>query len=388
VKKIAILFLGRRGAGPVYTYEISCALSRYAKLLVFLSSFIDNKEIWDREAKNNKNIKIMYIKTYNSGCGFLLSFMNIFRFIKIIRSMNTYNPDMIYSTWVHYWDPFIYPFLQCKLKVKTIHDVETKKGEEGIRWQWLRWFSFRHADKYIILSGRYRENLIAKGIDEHNIVLMPLAGFSYYNDGTQESGFIFHNKILFFGRIVEYKGLKVLLEAMKLVVKNNPGMKLVIAGDGDMSSYKNDVELLKENLEIHNNWIPNDSVKYYFKDTDLTIVPYIEATQSGIIPLSYVFSKPVIASKAGALPEQVKDGETGLLTDPDNPSALANAIQRLMSSPELLSKMGKKCNEYYTTELAWDSSAKKIISLFVAKGLIPKSPLTSSRGSFRAFLRY
>jgi glycosyltransferase involved in cell wall biosynthesis len=270
---------------------------------------------------------------------------------------------MLYSPWAHYWDPFIYPFLQCKLKVKTIHDVETKKGEEGIGWQWLHFFSFKHADKYIILSKRYKKNLILKGIDEHNIVLIPLAGFSYYNNETAESGFIFHNKILFFGRIVEYKGLKVLLDAMKLVVKNNPDMKLVIAGDGDMSSYRNDIELLKENLEIHNTWIPNDSVKHYFKNIDLTIVPYIEATQSGIIPLSYSFSKPVIASNIGALPEQIKEGETGLLADPNNPSILADTIRRLMGSPELLSNMAKKCSEYYITKLALDSSAKKIINL-------------------------
>jgi glycosyltransferase involved in cell wall biosynthesis len=363
MRRIAVLFLGRKGAGPVYTYEMICALSNYAELLVVLSSYIDNKDVWDKKAVEDKNIKPVYIKTYRSKCQFILSFFNAIRFIKIIKTINSYNPDMLYSAWVHYWDPFIYPFLKCKLKIKTIHDVEIKKGEDGMGWRYLRYFSFKHANKYIILSKKYRRNLVAKGIDENSIIVIPHAGFAYYKGQENEADVTFHNKLLFFGRIVEYKGLQVLFDALKLIIETNPKIKLVVAGDGDLSPYKKDIELLKENLEIYNRWIPNDEVKKYFNAADISVLPYTEATQSGIIPLSYSFSKPVIASNVGALAEQIIDKETGFLVEPNNPPALSEAILKLMTSPELLFKMSKKCGNYYRTELTWDSSAKKIMAL-------------------------
>jgi glycosyltransferase involved in cell wall biosynthesis len=363
-KKIVVLFLGRTGVGPIYTYDIVNALSKYIKVFVILSSYIDNRNIWDKESKNNKNIQINYIKTYRSKLTFLLSFFNIFRFTKLIKTINGYQPNMVYSTWVHYWDPLIYPFLKCKIKIKTIHDIELKKGEKSIGFRLLNLFSFKYADKYIILRNRYKSVLISKGIQEKDIIVIPHTYVSYFdNMNYHKLDIKFHNKILFFGRIVEYKGLNVLLKAMEIVVKQIPGIKLIIAGAGDISKYKRELEILKNNVEIYNYWISNDEIQKYFNMIDILILPYIQASQSGIIPLSFSFAKPVIASDVGAIAEQICNGETGFLIEPNNSEVLANIINETMSSPDMLLKMGKKCHEYYLMQLALNTDAKKIIDL-------------------------
>jgi glycosyltransferase involved in cell wall biosynthesis len=363
MKRILLLFLGKTGAGPVYTYEMARELSKNAQIFLILSDYIDNKEIWNKEKEKNKNVQIKYIKTYNSKLSFFLSFFNIFQFIRLIRTINKCNPDLLYSTWVHYWDPLIYPFLKCKIKIKTIHDPEIKKGEDGLPWQLLHYFSFRYADKYVILSKIFKQGLIKKGIDKNDIIVIPHAGFSYYKNKEENNKYIFHNTILFFGRIVEYKGLDVLLSAMKIVVRSIPQIKLIIAGDGDISKNEKDLQLLKNNVDIYNQWISNNDVEKYFRLADISVLPYIEATQSGIIPLSYSFSKPVIASAVGAISEQVLEGETGYLVAPANSLILAEMIIRIMNSPSLIKEMSRKCHCYYESCMTWESSAKKILSL-------------------------
>jgi glycosyltransferase involved in cell wall biosynthesis len=364
LKKITILYLGRKGGGPIYTYEMACALSKNVNVLAVLSLYIENKEAWEQEAKENKNLNVKYVKTYKSILGFIFSYLNIFRFIKIIRIINSYKPDMFYSTMEHFWDVIIYPFVKCKLKIKTIHDVELHKQEDGIVHRFFHYFAFKQADKYVILSKKFTQDLINRGIKEQNIIHIPHANYFYYVSEPKSRSFKFHNRILFFGRILEYKGLDILLQAMKIVVKRMPDIKLVIAGDGDISAYQKDILELNENIELHNQWIAAEDVKRYFENIDIVILPYIQASQSGIISLAYSFSKPIIASNVGALDEQMCDGETGYLIEPNNHRVLAEKILHLMASPDIIYSMNKKCYKTYTTEFTWKASAEKIIECF------------------------
>ncbi|MDR2789689.1 MAG: glycosyltransferase family 4 protein [Campylobacteraceae bacterium] len=361
MRKIAILYLGRRGAGPIYAYEMARALSKENNIFAVLSSYTENKSAWDSEVQINKNLSIKYVNTYTSMPSFLLSSLNLFRFIEIIRSINLYSPDIFYSPMEHFWDAVIYPFVRCKLKIKTIHDVKLHKQEDSFAYRFFHWFTFRQADKYVILSKKFTQNLINKGIKKQNIIHIPHANFSYYSNEKENRDFYFNNKILFFGRILEYKGLHVLLKAMKIVVKNMPNIKLVIAGDGNISPYKNDIDILHDNIELHNEWISIEDVKIYFKDIDVVVLPYIQASQSGVIPLAYSFSKPVIVSNTGALDEQMYDGKTGYLIEPHNHKMLAERILYLMSSPDMIYRMSKECYKVYKNELTWEASAKKFM---------------------------
>ncbi|MDR1614940.1 MAG: glycosyltransferase family 4 protein [Campylobacteraceae bacterium] len=361
MKKIAILYLGRRGAGPIYAYEMALALSKHSSVSVILSSFIENKKTWDNIAKVEKNLNVTYENTYNSILGFLFSSLNIFRFIKIIKSINLYKPDIFYSPMEHFWDVVIYPFVKCRLKLKTIHDIKLHKQEDGFIYRFFHQFVFKQADKYVILSKKFTEDLTAKGIKEQDIIYIPHANFSYYSDKQENLYFHFYNKLLFFGRILEYKGLHILLKAMRIVVKEIPDIKLIIVGDGDISSYKNDIEILHDNIELHNKWIAIEDVKNYFQKIDIVVLPYIQASQSGIIPLAYSFSKPVIASNIGALDEQLYDGKTGYLVESGNHEMLAEKILYLMKSSDIICKMSKECYKVYKNEMTWEASAKKIM---------------------------
>jgi glycosyltransferase involved in cell wall biosynthesis len=142
--------------------------------------------------------------------------------------------------------------------------------------------------------------------------------------------------ILFFGFIRNYKGLDILLEAMK-ILKDRPATggtkfqipKLLIAGEfyEDEKPYKELIDKLgiRDLLILHTDFIPDSKVRYYLCAADAVIQPYRNATQSGVTPLAYHFERPMIVTNVGGLPSLVPHKKAGLVAEP-NPQAIAGAI--------------------------------------------------------------
>ena len=152
---------------------------------------------------------------------------------------------------------------------------------------------------------------------------------------TEEEGLV-----LFFGRIWEYKGLKYLLKAEPLISARVPAARFLIAGEGEDFTRYEKLVVNRDRFEVHNRWISDDERAVMFQRAGMVVLPYIEATQSGVIPVASTYSKPVVATAVGSIPEVVEDGQTGLLVQPRDPNALARAIVALLRDKELRHRMG------------------------------------------------
>jgi glycosyltransferase involved in cell wall biosynthesis len=141
--------------------------------------------------------------------------------------------------------------------------------------------------------------------------------------------------VLFFGFIRRYKGLDLLLQAIPEVTV--PGVKFLLAGEfyDDPADYYELINSLNiaDQLIIHEQFIPNERVKYYFSAADVVIQPYRNATQSGVTPLAYHFEKPMIVTNVGGLPDYVPDGKVGLVVNPD-PGSIAAGINKFFQADE------------------------------------------------------
>src|SRR5258707_5206877 len=105
--------------------------------------------------------------------------------------------------------------------------------------------------------------------------------------------------LLFFGRIWEYKGLEYLIRAEPLISARVPDVEIVIAGRGeDFEKYRH-MMVDPDRFVIDNETIPDDRVARYFGESSVVVLPYIDASQSGVVPIAYSFSKPVIATTVG-----------------------------------------------------------------------------------------
>jgi glycosyltransferase involved in cell wall biosynthesis len=139
------------------------------------------------------------------------------------------------------------------------------------------------------------------------------------------------NLVLFFGLIRPYKGLAFLIDAIPGVLKELD-CGLVVAGEfyDDKAKYTALIEArgLREHVRLEDRYISNEDVAVYFSAADVVVLPYVEASQSGIVPIAYSFDTPVISTRVGGLPEAVLDGETGFLVDPGSAAQLTEAILR------------------------------------------------------------
>lgn len=141
---------------------------------------------------------------------------------------------------------------------------------------------------------------------------------------------------LFFGLIRDYKGLDTLLDAWAKFRRE--GHKLLVAGEFYTSreKYIRQIEALglKDDVILHDFFVPDDRVKSYFSAADCVVLPYKSATQSGVTQICYNFCTPVIVTNVGGLAEIVPDGRVGFVCEPSK-DGVADALERIYEGDRL-----------------------------------------------------
>jgi glycosyltransferase involved in cell wall biosynthesis len=141
--------------------------------------------------------------------------------------------------------------------------------------------------------------------------------------------------LLFFGFIRPYKGVDVLLRALALV----PERRLVVAGeiwDGEdrLRSLVDELGLTCR-VDLRLSYLPSEELDVLLRDADALVLPYTSGTGTQMVRVAQVHGVPVIASRIGAVPDQVDDGVDGLLVDPGDVDGLAEAIRSLYAPGRL-----------------------------------------------------
>ena len=119
-----------------------------------------------------------------------------------------------------------------------------------------------------------------------------------------------------------------------------------------------------ERVVVHNEYIPDERRSQLFRQASVVVLPYVEASQSGVIPLAYSFMKPVVATTVGGLPEMVEDGRTGYLVPPRDERALADAIVRLLRDKTLCLQMGLQGKRKLDAECAPSVVARQTLAVY------------------------
>ncbi len=137
---------------------------------------------------------------------------------------------------------------------------------------------------------------------------------------------------LFFGRAEPYKGLDVLVEAVRLLPSDVPLKVVVAAHGGDAERLARDTAD-DQRFEWRLGFVRDEQIPSLFAESSFVVLPYRAATQSGVVPLAFANARSVVATTVGALPEAVEDGRTGMLVPPEDPNALAEALAALAADP-------------------------------------------------------
>src|SRR6476659_6952811 len=273
----------------------------------------------------------------------VINSINPLNWIKVGKRIKNETPDIVV---VRYWIPLMGPALGTILKkvrknkhtrviciADNIIPHEHRPGDKAF----TRYF-LKTCDAFITMSEKVMSdlrNFVSK--DKPAILIQhPLYdNFGEIISKTEARGKLKirndESIVLFFGFIRKYKGLDILLDAMKILKYQMSNLKLLIAGEfyEDEKPFLEQINKLgiNDTVILRTNFIPDSEVKYYLCAADAVIQPYRNATQSGVTPLAYYFEKPMIVTNVGGLPSLVPNEKAGIVTEPTAPS-IANAILR------------------------------------------------------------
>ncbi|MBO4902897.1 MAG: glycosyltransferase family 4 protein [Lachnospiraceae bacterium] len=274
---------------------------------------------------------------------FVLNSANPFSCLKTAAKINKLQPDLVIFQWLHPYFAPCYTIIAKHIKTaKTLfmcHNVFPH--ERFILDKKLTKMTLKQGDYFTVHAKSDAEDLLSILPDANlQVTVHPAYNFFKQKDLSRAQAREFLNipdeakVLLFFGLVREYKGLRHLLDALKILKDEDPentrGLHLLIAGDfaGGRPEYDAYIDTLGISgmLNITDGHIPIGEVEKFFAACDLVVLPYEDATQSGVIQVAYSFDKPVLATRVGGLPDVVFDGETGYLVEPKRPDLIAQAV--------------------------------------------------------------
>jgi starch synthase len=247
-----------------------------------------------------------------------------------------------------------YPWRRYAL---TVHDPAPHLGEPALdAWtRVVRRRLLRGADLVFAHAAVLAEELRAEGK-----VLGPVEVVPHGFGEVVEAPLPARPSLLFFGRIMRYKGVDTLLDAMPAVWARNPDVTLTVAGSSD-EGLSHPV-LADPRVTLRDEHVPEAAVPQLFADATCVVLPYLQATQSGVGAEARQFGRAIVATEVGGLPELITP-DTGRLVAPGAPEALAAAIAEVVETPGLAAELGRNAAAS-TGDAGWSSVAEKTLAAY------------------------
>ena len=303
---------------------------------------------------------------------YTISSINIFSWFRTANKILRQKPDLIIFS---YWNPFFAPcfgYIAQLLKnkmgsnklISICHNIEPH--EKNFIDKNLIKFYLKPFKNFILMSS-YVENQLKLYKKKFNSSVRFLPINEKYNIPYNKSKIKLEMNyktddklILFFGLIRPYKGLDNLLHAFNDVLLNDHSIKLVIAGEAyeKLDRYKKIIN----KYDMHNNiiWIDeflsNQFIEKLMIISDLLILPYNSASQSGVLSQAWQYNLPSIVTNVGGLPECVDEGKSGYIVEPNDVNQLSIRIKDFFNSndsvemPEYIKLNKKKFSWNYHIE--------------------------------------
>ena len=347
--KIAILALHF----AEYASRLALALSAAHRVLLVLSAGNARHELPDDlRAQLARSVTVRTVELPRLRDPRLLSTN-----LAIIRILSDFSPEILHVQEFHpaFTGWAMLSILRRVPVVLTVHDhIQHSGGIPRDSWKWtvVQWFR-RKATRVIVHGPRMRAELLQMNgriAGRTDIIHHGLLGQAEVEDGVSgcEPG-----TFLFFGRIQPYKGLRYLLDAGDLLRERGHDFRLVVAGTGSDLGHHRSRIAASPWVELIDRYIPVAEVPALFRRAAGVVLPYTDATQSGVSAMAFAFSRPVIATRVGDVPEIVIDGQTGLIAPPRDGQALAAAMERLLVDRGLRDALAAGAARFAKEYLSW-----------------------------------
>ena len=285
--------------------------------------------------------------------------MNPLNWVRVGRRIRRERPDFVL---MKYWTPFMAPCFGTIARIargnghtKVLCQIDNvEPHEHHLTDKPFNRYYLHSVDGFVYMSEQVHSEL--RAYSDAPALFSPHPLFENFGERVERSeacvrlGLDPANRyVLFFGLIRDYKGLDLLLDAWAQLRRagRTEGRRLIVAGEfyTAREPYLNRIadNGLQDEVLLHDRFIPDDDVKYYFSAADFVVQPYKTATQSGVTQIAYQFCVPMVVTKVGGLAEIVPDGRVGYVCPP-TAEGVAAAMDRMYEG-DALQRFRENCVE-------------------------------------------
>lgn len=231
----------------------------------------------------------------------------------------------------------------------TLHDPSPHPGDHvTARERFAVGRLIRSAGLIFMHGEALREDLLSTRRVEAPIVVLPHGVTPVVNTPAPSSP-----SLLFFGRMSEYKGLDVLLDSLPALWRALPSATLTVAGSGAIPDHP---ALADDRVSVRRGHVPDRDLPALFTDAGCVVLPYRQASQSGVGSLAKQYARPLVVTSVGGLPELVADG-SGLIVPPEAPDQLAQALESVLTDSDLARTLGEAGARAASGAASWENVA-------------------------------
>jgi glycosyltransferase involved in cell wall biosynthesis len=281
------------------------------------------------------------VDTYSGLVGFLVRTLTApFAVASLVRRIKELSPDFGVCAQPGPLDLLMAAALR-RLKIPfvvLVHDADAHPGDGFPLQMWLQRVLCRRADAVAALTAHVGDRLVDQklaGTPGRPLIRLrhPPVRYSFAPTHPAKDGTF---RLLSFGRLLPYKGLDLLAESLRLLGAR-PKLTVRVIGSGPESRELSVLRALP-GVTVENRWVPETEVGELFSWADAVVLPYREASQSGVAAVALAAHRYVIATNVGGLAEQLGNEPLAILCEPDADS-LANALRRVLDEPPCVKRV-------------------------------------------------
>jgi len=255
--------------------------------------------------------------------------LQLIRLFNVILSVRKAKPDIVYIN--DYADIYLNIlflfFIGKRFAVIGKHDVEIHSGMKDKLFNEIGINILTYKFNNFLTFSELQRNILQSKLKNKNVFSIPLPVKDF---GPKINVVNNYDRIrfLFFGNIVKYKGLDVLLKAIDNLSKRYDNFELTIAGRAnDWEAEYGWIVTNKKILDLHIRYITNDEIAGFFSNAHYLVLPYRDVTQSGPLMIAYNYNLPVISSDLEGFREYIINGFTGFFFNREDVHSLAQVME-------------------------------------------------------------
>ena len=356
---------GQTGGGPRVLEEMSREFARRhpGEAAVSYNSRAENAATMEGLA-----LPSLRVTTFRSRLGVVLNLPKmVVNSWRVRRFVIRHDIRTVVCTMESIYQSLLVPMLipRDRRYVFAVHDATLHPGDEHIVKRLNRRAELRRADDIVTFSSAVADVMRTTApATVRRVVASVLPASDVRGHQVTERTLPTGRPVVvgFFGRLVKYKGLDLFVEAAAILAARLPDIVLRVVGNGEYG-----VTVSQEDtsgaVTWDIRWIPEDEVVPVIGTFDVLALPYIEASQSGVLAQALSLGLPSVATPVGGLAEQVISTGAGIVCDEVTAQSFAEAVERLISDPELYSDASRRCLAAAAGDYSWDRFLDDLDSL-------------------------